>query len=146
MEKHPTPLLVVAVALVGADGRVLMHRRRMASNHGGLWEFPGGKVEPGETPQIALFREIEEELGVALDLGRAEPAAFATSDAASLAPGNRAIVILLYTCRAWHGEPQCLEGEEIGWFAPSALARLAMPPLDYPLAAELERRLAGKPI
>lgn len=125
---------VVAVALEDGDGRWLMHRRPMAKHHGGLWEFPGGKVESGENPASALVREIGEELGIALDRNALEPAAFA--DGAASAEGME-IVILLYTCRKWSGVPQALEGEAIGWFAPSEIAELAMPPLDRALAARL---------
>lgn len=145
MENIPTVLIVVAAALIDVNGRVLMHRRRQESVHGGLWEFPGGKLESGEGPLEALQREIAEELGVALDIGGAAPVGFAADDAASTAHGGRRIVILLYTCRAWRGEVQCLEGEEIGWYPPGEIAALAMPPLDYLLADQLERVLRGAP-
>jgi 8-oxo-dGTP diphosphatase len=136
LQNFSTPVLVVAVALIGRDGRILLQRRRLTAEHGGLWEFPGGKVEPGETPQIAALREIEEELGVLLDLPALTPLFFA-SDAEAPSPPGRAYVILLYTCRAWQGVPECRDGEEIGWFTPDELPALAMPPLDYPLAAAL---------
>ena len=136
MKKVPTLVLVVAGALVASDGRVLMHRRRLGAEHGGLWEFPGGKVETGESPEQALVRELEEELGVRVDPDAIAPVQFA-SDPGKGVDGSRALVILLYICRTWNGEPQCLEGESIGWFAPSELAGLAMPPLDIPLASAL---------
>ena len=134
MQNFSTPILVVAVALIGRDGRVLLQRRRLESEHGGLWEFPGGKIEPGETPAAALVREIEEELGLTLVAANLEPMTFA-ADVEPPAPPRRPVAILLYACRTWHGEPECLEGEEIAWFAPEGLAGLPMPPLDYPLAA-----------
>jgi 8-oxo-dGTP diphosphatase len=136
LQKITTPVLVVAVALIDASGRILLQRRRIGGEHGGLWEFPGGKVEAGETPQTAAFREIEEELGVRLDPAALVPVTFA-SDAEVPPPPRRSYVILLYTCRAWRGEPECREGEEIRWYGSGELAGLAMPPLDYPLAAAL---------
>ena len=111
-----------------------MQRRRLSDTHGGLWEFPGGKIEPGESPESALLREVDEELGIAPDRQSLAPLTFSSDPA--LPPAPRAPhVILLYTCREWQGDPQCREGEEVAWFAPDALAGLAMPPLDYPLAA-----------
>ena len=131
MENIPSVLLVVAVALTREDGQVLMQRRSLRSEHGGLWEFPGGKVESGESPEIALVREIWEELGIRIKASNLRPVTFASGPVSG---GRRGIVILLYTCRDWTGEPQCLDGEEIGWFDPARILGLAMPPLDYPLA------------
>lgn len=108
-----------------------MQKRRLGSVHGGLWEFPGGKIEAPETPAAALIREINEELGVVLEVGALSPLTFATD------PGQPH-VILLYTCRRWCGEPECLGGEAIAWFAPDALTRLAMPPLDVPLSKAVQ--------
>jgi 8-oxo-dGTP diphosphatase len=118
---------VVAVALIAADGRVLMQRRAVGRQHGGLWEFPGGKVETGETRGAALLREIREELALALDPAHLTPLATASDPA-------EGIVISLYSCRDWHGTPACLDAEALGWFAPGELDALAMPPLDVPLA------------
>ncbi len=129
-------MLVAAVAMIDESGRILMQRRRLGGAHGGLWEFPGGKVEPGETPETAIVREIEEELGVRLDAGALRPLTFA-SDPPNRGGPARPLVILLYTCRQWQGEEECRAGEEIRWFAPAALAGLDMPPLDYPLADAL---------
>lgn len=140
LQKKSTPLLVVAAALVRSDGSVLLQRRRFQAQHGGLWEFPGGKVERGETPAMALVREIEEELGVEIAPGDLEPLTFAGD--AILAPDReRALVILLYTCRRWQGEPECRDGEEIGWFVPAQFSTLKMPPLDYPLAETVIRMI-----
>jgi 8-oxo-dGTP diphosphatase len=136
LQNFSTPVLVVAVALIAADGRILLQRRRIGGEHGGLWEFPGGKVEPGEVPESAALREIEEELGVVLDRAGLAPLSFA-SDPVVPPPPRRPHVILLYTCRAWQGEVECRDGEEIGWFEADEIGGLAMPPLDYPLAAAL---------
>lgn len=132
MTENPTWIVVVAVALQRHDGCWLMHRRPPDKHHGGLWEFPGGKVETGELPTLALQREIAEELGIAIDADSLEPAGFA--DGACDGQG-REIVILLYTCRTWTGEPAALEGGEIGWFDACELAALAMPPLDRMLVS-----------
>ena len=122
---------MVALALHDDSGRWLMHRRPQGKHHGGLWEFPGGKVEPDESPAQALVREIEEELGLVLDESGLTPATFAQE-----APGSRdrPIVILLYTC-AWNGLPvRALEGGAIDWFTPAGIAALDKPPLDIALA------------
>lgn len=124
-------ILVVAAALVAPDGRVCMQQRLRNKAHGGLWEFPGGKVEPGETPRQALVREIAEELGARLAPEDLFPVGFADG------AGPHPVTILLYVCRAWAGSVRCLEGEAVDWFAPETLADLAMPPLDYPLAERL---------
>ena len=129
-------LLVTAVALRAENGRILMQRRRQDRIHGGLWEFPGGKVEPGESPEVAIIREIDEELGIALDEMELSPLAFASGPADPPVSENP-LVILLYTCRKWHGEPECRDGEEIRWFLPEELSSLDMPPLDRPLARAL---------
>jgi 8-oxo-dGTP diphosphatase len=138
-------MLVTAVALIGPDGAILMQRRHFSAVHGGLWEFPGGKVEPGETPEFAAVRELEEELGIAIDADGLEPVGFASGFTAGADEGGkgarRPLVILLYASRAWQGTPQVKEAEAIAWHAPGAIAQLAMPPLDYPLAEALCRHL-----
>ena len=134
LAKNPTSMVVVAVALRRRDGRWLMHRRPPETHHGGLWEFPGGKVEPGETPRAALVREVNEELGMDLDIAGLRLAALAESAAGESVP---AIVILLYTAPLPSGSPRALEGGEVGWFTPAEAALLPMPPLDIALAAEL---------
>lgn len=140
LKKNPTLIPVVAAALIDSAGRVLMQRRQKAAMHGGLWEFPGGKVKPQESAEQALIREIAEELGVTLDPGDLMPAGFASDPSLPPAPRDPH-VILLYTVRKWRGAVQCLVGEEIGWFAPGQLPSLAMPPLDVPLARALARAI-----
>ena len=143
MQRKLTPIRVVAAALLRGDGLVLMQRRPEGAMHAGLWEFPGGKVEPGESPDCALLRELGEELGIAASpadlshVARAQDGGQATDS-----PG--AIVIDLYKVAAWQGEPRCLPGAHLDWFAPEMLASLAMPPLDYPLARGLLRAIADK--
>lgn len=134
MEEIPTWICVVALALTDSEGRWLMHRRPDHKRHGGLWEFPGGKVEPGEIPANALIREIEEELGIRLEAGSLEPAGFAQE-----APkrGTTPIVILLYTAKDWAGVPDPREGGAIGWFVSEQIARLQRPPLDVELCRQL---------
>ncbi|HUQ14179.1 MAG TPA: (deoxy)nucleoside triphosphate pyrophosphohydrolase [Novosphingobium sp.] len=138
MKEIPTIVPVVAVALIASDGRVLLQKRRADARHGGLWEFPGGKVEPGESLESALLREIEEEIGIQLLRGALRPAAFSSDPS----PGGDRHVILLYTCRAWTGQPRCLDGEAIGWFSPAEAATLDVPPLDVALIARLPWLLA----
>lgn len=133
MQNSSTVVLVVAVALIDSVGRILLQRRRPDRAHGGLWEFPGGKVEAGESLESAALREIEEELGIRLDPAALVPLTFASDPV--LPPAPRAPhVILLYTCRSWAGEIENRDAAEIGWFIPSAIPGLEMPPLDYPLA------------
>ncbi|MXO57204.1 NUDIX domain-containing protein [Altererythrobacter gangjinensis] len=134
MENIPTLLTVVAAAFERPDGRWLMHKRPADKHHGGLWEFPGGKVESGETPVNALIREITEELGVAIDCANAVPIGFAESGSEGVIPP---IVILLYRLNEWIGEPVALEGGAVGWFTPAQMARLDKPPLDCSLVDRL---------
>lgn len=127
-------LTVVALALLDSRDRVLMQRRPAARAHGGLWEFPGGKVEAGEGPVTALIREIAEELSITVAAADLTPLTFAASSEHESA---RPLVLLLYTCRRWQGEPVPEPGAELAWVHPQALGALAMPPLDVPLAAAL---------
>jgi 8-oxo-dGTP diphosphatase len=135
LQDFPTETPVVAVILIDAAGRVLMQLRPAGKRHAGLWEFPGGKVEPGESRESALIREVGEELAIAI-----APAdlAFAMESRDERDPH----VLFLYTCRRWRGEPRCLEGGEVGWFAPGEARRLAVPPLDVEPIARLEALLA----
>lgn len=138
-ERPPSnTILVVAAALIDARGRALLHQRRPGGRHGGLWEFPGGKVETGETPAGALVREIDEELGIALDPAALVPAGFAC-DAENDPTRRDPHLVLLYGCGSWQAEPRCLAGAAIGWFAPADVAALPLVPLDRPLAASLAR-------
>lgn len=135
LEKNPTWLCVVAAALSDGEGRWLMQRRPENKFHGGLWEFPGGKVEAVETPANALIREIAEELGVIIEPAALEPAGFAADESNAARPP---IVILLYRAGEWHGEPRALEpGASVGWFTSAEIAGLARPPLDVVLARQL---------
>ena len=127
-------LPVVAGALCAGDGRWLMHRRPFEKHHGGLWEFPGGKVEDAEIPVKALIRELREELGIRIDPRDCSPIAFAEEAESA---GRRPIVILLYKITFWTGEPQALEGGEVSWFTAQEIARLDKPPLDEELCGLL---------
>lgn len=135
-------LTVVAGALHRSDGRWLMHQRPTGKHHAGLWEFPGGKVEPFEIPIESLVRELEEELGVACLSSDCTPAGFAEGGATANGP---AIVILLYTVSLWQGEPQALEGGAVGWFTPREALALPKPPLDVMLAQRLFQNLGSVP-
>jgi 8-oxo-dGTP diphosphatase len=123
-----TPRLVVAGALVDADGRVLVAERPEGKHLAGLWEFPGGKMEPGETPEAALIRELREELGIETEAACLAPAAFA-----SHAYDDFHLLLLLYVCRKWRGSPRGHDGQRLRWETPSGLFRLDMPPADRPL-------------
>lgn len=127
-------LLVVAAALRREDGLWLMHRRPLGKHHAGLWEFPGGKVEPSEIPREALCRELAEELGISVSPRDCEPLFFAEQAREGDEP---AIVILLYRLSRWTGEPRALEGGAVAWFAQGEIDSLAKPPLDCTLAARL---------
>ena len=128
----PELVLVVACALVDADGRVLVARRPEGRRMAGLWEFPGGKLEPGETPEACLVRELREELGIDTEASCLAPFTFA-----SHAYPDFHLLMPLYVCRVWRGLPQPREGQELRWLAPAELERLAMPPADRPLVAML---------
>ncbi|MEM9502177.1 MAG: (deoxy)nucleoside triphosphate pyrophosphohydrolase [Pseudomonadota bacterium] len=127
-------VLVVAGALRRSDGRWLMHLRPLEKHHGGLWEFPGGKVEPLEIPVKSLKRELYEELGTIIAAEDCTPVAFAEE---ASEPGRKPIVILLYKIARWSGTPKALEGGRIGWFTQEEIAGLVKPPLDEVLTAQL---------
>lgn len=121
-------LLVVAVALVDVDGRVLVSERPAGKQLAGLWEFPGGKVEPGERPEETLIRELSEELGITVEEPCLAPLTFA-----SHAYPDFHLLMPLYVCRRWEGTPRSMEGQALKWVRPKALRDLAMPPADAPL-------------
>ena len=124
--------LVVACALVDADRRVLIAQRPEGKQLAGLWEFPGGKVEPGETPEAALIRELEEELGVSTKTACLAPLSFASYSYESFH-----LLMPLYVCRKWQGTPQPREQSALKWVRPQALRDYPMPPADEPLIAPL---------
>ena len=126
-------LMVVAAALVDGDGRVLVQQRPPGKPMAGLWEFPGGKVDPGELPEAALCRELEEELGIGVERACLAPATFASESL-----GDRHLLLLLYALRKWSGMPQAHHATALKWVRPLELHRLEMPPADKPLIGLLE--------
>jgi len=135
VKKNPT-LIVVAAALIAADGRVLLQQRSPGRSMAGLWEFPGGKVEEGETPETALARELREELGISVATGALAPACFASAPL-----GERHLLLLLYICRKWSGDARPLDAAALRWERLPAMRDLAMPPADRPLIDLLEALL-----
>lgn len=125
-------VLVVAVALIDADGRVLIAQRPEGKSMAGLWEFPGGKVESGEAPDAALIRELQEEIGVDTRQSCLAPLTFA-----SHAYEDFFLLMPLYVCRIWKGIPQPREGQKLAWVRPAQLGDYPMPPADVPLVAML---------
>lgn len=129
-------LHVVAVALVDLDGRVLVQQRPAGKPMAGLWEFPGGKIDAGETPEAALVRELDEELGIEVTHACLAPAAFASEPL-----GGRHLILLLYVCRKWAGIPEARHAKALKWVYPAQLHSLDMPPADRPLIGLLEALL-----
>lgn len=125
-------LLVVACALVDADRRVLIAQRPAGKSFPGMWEFPGGKLEPGETPEAALIRELEEELAVTTKIACLAPLSFASHSYESFH-----LLMPLYVCRKWQGLPTPKEHQALKWVRPQALRDYSMPPADAPLIAPL---------
>jgi 8-oxo-dGTP diphosphatase len=135
-QPDPSPLrllLVVAVALVDVDGRVLVSERPAGKQLAGLWEFPGGKVEPDERPEQTLIRELAEELGI-----RVEEPCLAPLTFASHAYPDFHLLMPLYVCRVWKGDPRPREDQVLRWVWPRTLRELPMPPADLPLVSFLE--------
>jgi 8-oxo-dGTP diphosphatase len=121
-------LLVAACALIDAETRVLLARRPEGKSMAGLWEFPGGKMQPGETPETALIRELREELGIEVADTCLAPFAFASHGYATFH-----LLMPLYLCRRWRGTPTAREGQTLAWVRPERLADYPMPPADRPL-------------
>ncbi len=124
---------VVAVALIDADGRVLLAQRPAHKDQGGLWEFPGGKIHEGELPEEALIRELKEELGITVTARCLAPLTFA-----SHAYERYHLLMPLYICRNWEGEPEPLEGQKLAWARKDRLRDFPMPPADEPLIPILQ--------
>ena len=136
---HTDMLLVSAVALIDRDSRVLLAQRPEGKTMAGLWEFPGGKIELGETPETALIRELEEELGINTAASCLAPLTFSSHSYG--ASGNRAafhLLMMLYVCRRWQGRPRPIEGGTLKWVRPQQLRDYPMPAADIPLIAALQ--------
>ena len=129
-------VLVAACALVDIDGRVLIARRPPGKNLAGLWEFPGGKVEVGETPEACLIRELDEELGIQVTHACLAPFVFA-----SHAYEDFHLLMPLFLCRRWQGLAEAREHDALAWVRPEAMDAYPMPPADRPLAAWLRELL-----
>jgi 8-oxo-dGTP diphosphatase len=125
-------VLVVACALIDTDGRVLIARRPPGKSMAGLWEFPGGKVEPGERPEQSLIRELREELGIAVKEECLAPLTFASH----LYPDFH-LLMPLYVCRRWAGFVEARENQQLKWVRPPELRNYPMPPADEPLISHL---------
>ena len=132
-------LLVSAAALIDHDGRVLLARRPEDKQMAGLWEFPGGKIEPGETPETALIRELDEELGINTAATCLAPLSF-TSHSYAATDTQQAfhLLLLLYVCRRWQGQPRPIEGGTLKWIRPQQLRDYPMPEADISLIAALQ--------
>ncbi|WP_291199709.1 (deoxy)nucleoside triphosphate pyrophosphohydrolase [Hyphomonas sp.] len=128
-------LLVVAAALFDAGGRILLAQRPEGKQLAGLWEFPGGKLEPGEAPEAALVRELEEELSITVNESSLEPLTFA-----SFAYPDFHLIMPLYGCKEWSGFLRPREGQAIAWVEASRLRDYPAPPADLPLFDWLARR------
>ncbi len=135
----PTSLKIVwvsAVALIDVDGRVLLAQRPPGKKMAGLWEFPGGKIEEGETPEQALIRELKEELGIDVSTRSLLPITFA-----SHAYDDFRLIMPLYACRVWEGIPTPKEGQTLTWAYPRDFGEYPMPPADIPLIPTLKELL-----
>lgn len=124
---------MVAAALVDGDGRLLVQQRPTGGSMAGLWEFPGGKLETGETPERALIRELAEELAIDVDHSCLAPACFASDPL-----DDQHLVLLLYVCRKWRGTPVAQHASALRWVRPVDLYGLDMPPADLPLIGLIE--------
>ncbi|MCB2112800.1 MAG: (deoxy)nucleoside triphosphate pyrophosphohydrolase [Parvularculaceae bacterium] len=129
-------LIVAAGALIDGDGRVLIARRPAGKEMAGLWEFPGGKLDEGETPEGALVRELKEELGIDVEASCLAPIAFS-----SINSGDFHLLMPLFACRKWKGVARPIEADALAWVKPAAFHDYEMPPADRPLAAQLRDML-----
>jgi 8-oxo-dGTP diphosphatase len=127
---------VAAVALVDSDGRVLLAQRPPGKSMAGLWEFPGGKLEPGESAEAALVRELSEELGIETQESCLAPLTFASHGYEQFH-----LMMLVYACRVWRGEVQAREGQQLAWVRPVEMYQYPMPPADVPLIGMLQSLL-----
>jgi len=125
-------VLVAACALIDPDGRVLLAQRPPGKSMAGLWEFPGGKVEPGETPEDTLIRELHEELGITVKEACLAPLTFASHRYPEFH-----LLMPLYVCRRWEGTVTAQEGQALTWVRPNRLREYPMPPADEPLVSHL---------
>lgn len=126
-------LLVVAAALIDPDGRVLLSQASEGKPHAGAWEFPGGKVEAGETPEAALVRELREELGIDTETSCLAPLGFASTSLGA----SRHLVMLVFVCRKWRGVARGIEGQKLAWRDPRDLLEINLASADRPVAAQL---------
>lgn len=129
-------ILVSAAALINPKNEILLTSRPEGKSMAGLWEFPGGKVEEGESPEFALARELKEELGI-----ETRETCFAPLGFASHAYDKFHLVMPLFACRMWKGEPQAKEGQNLKWVKPTDLAKYDMPPADIPLIYQIQDRI-----
>lgn len=126
-------ILVSAAALVDRDGRILLAQRPAGKHLAGTWEFPGGKIDPGESPETALIRELGEELGISTHSSCLSPIAFASHEY-----DDFHLILLLFACRKWTGRPEGREGQALRWARPVAMFDIDMPPADRPLIGLLD--------
>jgi len=125
-------VLVAACALIDADGRVLLAQRPQGKAMAGMWEFPGGKVEPGERPEETVIRELNEELGIDVKEACLAPFAFASHSYETFH-----LLMPLYLCRRWDGIITARESQQLSWVRPGEMGKYAMPPADVPLVSQL---------